>query len=134
MIKLNSLLIIFAFVIFSCKSTTQVSDLKEQQVDQLKKNQFIGVVVLKSMANESRNSQSEKELYFRIGDKDYFIKITEGYIAKDIISKHVDKQILIKGEIKTGEWENPEAGSLKDGIPSKKARSGEYIVINKIFN
>lgn len=85
------------------------------------------------MANESRNSQSIKELYFKVNEKDYFIKIAEGYIAKDIITKYIDKQIVIKGEIKTGDWEIPDAGSIKDGVPPKKARSGEYIVINKIY-
>jgi hypothetical protein len=85
------------------------------------------------MANESRNSQPIKELYLKVNDKDYFIKIAEGYVAKDIISNYVDKQIVFKGEIKTGDWESTGVGSIKDGIPSKKARSGEYIVINKIY-
>ncbi len=92
-----------------------------------------GVVILKNMANGSRDTQSIKELYLKVNEKDYFIKIAEGYVAKDIINKYIDKQIVIKGEIKTGDWENPESGSLKDGVPSKKARSGEYIVINKIY-
>ena len=132
--KLFSIFIIFAVVVLSCKTTNKVSQSTDQKDVQLKKNQMVGVVILKNMANESRNSQSNKELYFKVNEKDYFIKISEGYIAKDIISKYIDKQIVIKGEIKTGEWETPDAGSLKDGTPSKKARSGEYIVINKIYN
>jgi hypothetical protein len=129
--KLSSLLLYFSFIILSCKTTTPISN--EQQVVQLNKNQLTGIVILKSMANESRNSQPIKELYLKVNDKDYFIKIAEGYVAKDIISNYVDKQIVFKGEIKTGDWESTGVGSIKDGIPSKKARSGEYIVINKIY-
>lgn len=132
--KLTSFLLFFSFIILSsCKTTTQVPDKKEQQVDQLKKNQITGVVILKSMATGSRDSQFIKELYLKINEKDYFIKIAEGYVAKDLITKYIDKQIVIKGEIKTGDWETPDAGSIKDGTPPKNARSGEYIVINKIY-
>lgn len=133
--KLFSIFIIFTVVVLSCKTTNKVSQSTDPKGVQLKKNQMAGIVILKGITNESRSTQSSiKELFFKINEKDYFIKISEGYVAKDIISKYIDKQIIIKGEIKTGEWETPDAGSLKDGTPSKKARSGEYIVINKIYN
>lgn len=132
--KLNLFLLFFSIIILSCKTTTPISNSNEQKVVQLKKNQLTGVVLLKNMANGSRDSQSIKELYLKVKEKDYFIKIAEGYVAKDIITKYIDKQIVIKGEVKTGDWENPDAGSIKDGTPPKKARSGEYIAIYKIFD
>lgn len=133
--KLISIVIIVLVIVLSCKTTTEVSKSTSQQGSQLKKNQMVGVVILKGVANESRSTQSNnKELYFKINAKDYFIKISEGYITKEIISKYIDKQITIKGEIKIGEWESIQSGSLQEGTSSKKARSGEYIVINKIYN
>lgn len=132
--KLISIVIIFSLIVLSCKTTTEVSQSTNQQGSQLKKNQLVGVVILKGITNESRSTQSNnKELFFKINEKDYFIKISEGYVSREELSKYIDKQITIKGEIKTGEWEGIQAGSIQEGTSSKKPRSGEYIIINKIY-
>lgn len=133
--KLSSVFIVILLIVLSCKTPTKTQQTGNQQADQLKKNQLLGVIILKnSSSTESRSVQTEgKELFFKINEKDYFIKISEGYVSVDLLSEYIDKQVVIKGEIKIGEWESIKAGSIKEGTTSKKPRFGEYIVINKVF-
>jgi hypothetical protein len=73
------------------------------------------------------------EAYFRTNQKDYFIKFSEGYITKDNALKYKDKQIIIKGEIKQGLFENMKPASFGNKTLPPPPRSGEYIIIEKIY-
>lgn len=125
-------IVIFAVVtIFfvGCKSSeTTTYSLKE-----LKKNQFRGVVQELNSAPRTRTEVVIKDIYFTTNSKNYFIKFSEGYVTKEEAMKHFGKEIIIKGEIKNGQWEDFPPSSFKDQKSLKAPRSGEYIVLEKIY-
>lgn len=117
-------------VLISCNSQKSVSN--EGTEMKLKKNQFIGKFV-ELNKTKSRNVSAKLDIYFQIEEKDYFVKFSEGYVSKENIMNYLNKNILIKGEIKTGEFEESSPGSISTLENSKPGRKGEYIVINKIY-
>ncbi len=129
-----SFFITFSVIVLSCRTTTKVPQSADQQGSKLKKNQMIGVVVLKSITSESRSTESNiKELFFKINETDYFIKINEGYVTPSELLKYLNKEIIVKAEKKDGQWEMQEPSSIKDGKQVRKARSGPYVAIYKIY-
>ncbi len=116
--------IAITILLIGCKPTNETSNNNSS----LKKNELVGTVI-----NKEIKKQNRKELYFRINDKDYFIKLTEGYLSEGKLLKYENQLIKIKGEIKNGPWEHQEPASFGKSTPPK-ARHGEYIVIYKIYN
>lgn len=132
--QLKIIFIFFSLVLLSCNTTSTVSESQKNQLIQQKKNQKSGIVLYKSRADESKNRQSKKEFYFRMNEKEYFVKIPEGYVSEEELLKNIDKQINVKGEIKNGKWEFDTPGSILNQTETIKGRSGEYFVIYKILN
>lgn len=123
-------LFILTFLYVGCNSNIK----NEPKEIELKKNQFVGKIIYKERERLSKTSApTKKEIYLNMNEKDYFIKISEGYMSEDKLLKHENQIIKIKGEIKNGEWEHQEPVGLNNLNPPK-ARSGEYIVIYRIFN
>lgn len=94
----------------------------------LKKNQFIGTVI-----ELHKKKTNTTDIYFNIDDKKYFVKISEGYVSKEDLLKFLNQKIIIKGEIKNGEWEESIPGSFNSLEIPKPSRKGEYIVVTKIY-
>lgn len=99
----------------------------------MKKNQFTGTIIYQEEKIIGRSFQPEKELYFRMNDKDYFIKISEGYVSKETLHQYENKLVRIKGELKNGIYKQSQSGSFNNQKTPTKPRSGNYITIYKIF-
>lgn len=129
-LQVFSLLVIVLILFTGCKSNSNNNSIETE----LKKNQFIGKIVYKEKKKNTRSSsQQKKDFYFIIDDKDYFIKISDGYVSEDKLLKYENQLIKIKGEIKNGEWEHQEPVGLNNLNPPK-ARRGNYIAIYRIIN
>jgi hypothetical protein len=100
---------------------------------ELKSNQFKGIVQELEMAAKSKTRIVLKDIYFTTNSKNYFIKFSEGYVPKEDLMKYLGKEIIIKGEIKTGQWEDFPPSSVKEQKSLKSPRFGEYIVLDKIY-
>jgi hypothetical protein len=123
------ILLIISFA--NCKSSKQ--NKSKKSINNLKKNQFTGVIITKDKPKINNSDISIPEAYFRTNQKDYFIKFSEGYVTKDNVLKYKNKQIIIKGEIKQGLFENMKPASFGNKTPPPPPRSGEYITIEKIY-
>lgn len=125
------LIYLISIILFiGCNSQKSISVDKPEN---LKKNQLIGTFVAVSRKITRGKEDRINEYYFRIENKNYFVKFSEGYVSKEKMLKYLNKQIVIKGEIKNGKWEEATAGSFIGSKVSKRARSGDYIIIIKIF-
>lgn len=123
---MNKLFIsILILIISGCNSQKSISI---DSPEKLKNNQFIGTVI-----ELYKKKTDTKEVYFSIDEKKYFVKFSEGYVSKETLLKFSNQKIVIKGEIKNGEWEESSPGSLSSLETPKPARKGEYIVVNKIY-
>jgi hypothetical protein len=100
----------------------------------LKKNQLEVTVIEKATRVSRKTKETVNEYFLLLKDKNYFIKFSEGYVAKSKLKKYLNQKIIIKGEIKTGKWETDTPGSFINGNQPKKSRSGKYIIITKIYN
>jgi hypothetical protein len=131
-----SLFFILATFLSSCKDSQNISRNTIHDSNQLKKNQLLGIVKYLSPITGAKktNAETKKEYYFDINNKIYFIKISEGFITELELSEYVDKQIVIKGEIKNGQLEIDKEGSFASKTESVEGRKGEYITITKILN
>lgn len=129
-LQILSQLLIILILFIGCKSSSNGNSIETE----LKKNQFLGKIVYKEKKSNTRaTSQQKKDFYFIIDGKDYFIKISDGYVSEDKLFKYENQLIKIKGEIKNGEWEHQEPVGLNNLNPPK-ARRGNYIAIYRIIN
>lgn len=122
------LFILILSILHSCSGNRYTSDNIE-----LKKNEFLGIVEYKEYKQLSRNSPTRpKELFLKTKNKEYFIKISEGYLSKNKIIQYIGASVLVKGEIKNGEWEERIPIDIKNPNPPEP-RSGDYLIIKKIY-
>ena len=77
--------------------------------------------------------QKEMEFYFRIEEKNYFVKLSESKVNATELKKHVNQTVSIKGNIKNGPWEEKKATTITSNQYPEKPRSGVYITIDKIL-
>lgn len=117
---------IILVILLGCKTE---KDITSNNSENLKENQFIGTVI-----ELYKKKTKTNDLYFSVEEKNYFIKFSEGYVSKEKLQKYLNKKILIKGKIKTGEWESMAPSSIGNNTIAPKPRSGDYIVIEKIYN
>jgi hypothetical protein len=122
--------LIGVFITFTGCKTQQPSTASPTE---LKSNQFRGVIQELSTNAQTRREVTTKDVYFSIDNKNYFIKFSEGYVTKDEALKYLGKEITIKGEIKKGEWEEYPPSSFSEKKSAAAPRSGEYIIIDKIY-
>jgi hypothetical protein len=129
---MNRLLIYLSLIILliGCGNQRNVS---VDNPESLNKNQLIGTFIEVSRKIERNKEDRITEYFFEIGEKKYFIKYNEGYVPKEQIAKHLNQKVVIKGEIRNGEWEAATPGSFSNLTPQRKPRKGDYIVINKIY-
>ncbi|MCC7331117.1 MAG: hypothetical protein IT232_00790 [Flavobacteriales bacterium] len=123
------------FLITSCKSGKNSNSTLNKQEIQLKKNQFLGTVKFSTPVNSSREASqhSKKEYYIEINNEYYFVKFSEGFVKENTLSKYIDKEIIIKGEIKNGKWEDGTSGSIANKTIAVQPRIGKYVTIDKII-
>ncbi|MCB9360801.1 MAG: hypothetical protein H6587_04125 [Flavobacteriales bacterium] len=119
------------FILFftGCKTSDTVANSSKE----LKSNQYKGVVQELTMPVKLRGGLVLKDFYFTTSSKNYFIKFSEGYVSKEEAMKFLGKEIIIKGEIKNGAWEDFPPYSAEEQKTLKAPRSGEYIVLEKIY-
>ena len=122
-------LLAFTVIFIGCKSSYN----SIATVSELKNNQFRGVLQELTMAAKSKEGIVLKDVYFTTNSKNYFVKFSEGYVTKEEAMKYSGKEITIKGEIKNGQWEDFPPSSIKEQKSLKSPRSGEYIVLEKIY-
>jgi len=101
----------------------------ENQTTALKKNQYRATVVQR----KKELQKNYTDFFLKIDDKIYFIKINEGYVSPSELLKCLNKEIIVKAELREGPWEVQEPSSIKEGKQVRKARSGPYVVIYKIY-
>lgn len=97
----------------------------------LKGNQKKGTV-LHLPRKTSEGLQDEKEFYLRIDEVNYFVKFSESKVTAAELKKYIKQTIVIEGTLKNGPWEAQKPGALTTNEESQKARSGMYVVIDKI--
>jgi hypothetical protein len=115
------------FSIYGCKTNDETSNLTTLKDYQLRGS----VIYLPKKTN--KGLESTKELYFRVENKNYFIKLSESSVSALYLMKYIDKPVVVKGSIKEGLWENQKPMAINSVEQPEKARSGPYIVIEKIY-
>lgn len=125
--RLFFILTAILFSIYGCKTNDETSNLTT-----LKDYQLRGSVIhLPKKTNEGL--ESTKELYFRVENKNYFIKLNECLVSVPDLMKHLGKTIVVKAHIKEGQWEHQKPMAISSVKQPEKARSGPYITIEKIY-
>ena len=126
---LGFILIFLTVCFISCK----IQESSPHIVKKLRENQYRATVLLFPKRSKSPIEGDIKEVYLKIKEKRYFVKIDEGYVSKDEFLKYLNQEILIKGVIKNGLWEPQRPAAIMGAKQPKKARSGMYIAVEKIY-
>lgn len=96
-----------------------------------------GLIVEKEFINKAGKSSGFKELYFRLSERDYFIKFCASAVSKEALNAYLEtraqqnpekgKNIRLKIEILEGAWD------ICDELIQVQSRIGQYIIIKKII-
>jgi hypothetical protein len=126
--KLSIYLLIISCIYFGgCSVSKKSSDLIVDEAN-LKNGMLI------YLPKKTREGlQKEMEFYFRIEEKNYFVKLSESKVNATELKKHVNQTVSIKGNIKNGPWEEMKATTITSNQYPEKPRSGVYITIDKIL-
>jgi len=124
------IIIILSFILFACSAQDAATTSSSTSKTEASRRKMFGKVVVKSLPNNDSQTTTPV-LYFDLNGAEYFIKISEGTVKKEMIQKYTYKEVDILGEIKTGLWSSG-AVQAKDE-ETADIEEGEYIVIYKIF-
>lgn len=118
-------LLIIGLLLCTVSCGTQKEVVTESTENEIKK----GTVI--ELARKTREGLSDdKDLYFRMGGRNFFIKLTDSDVQLKELRKHIDKEICVVGEVKNGPWNETGAATLSQ--PAQKERAGLYIAIKDI--
>lgn len=121
----------FMIFLFSCKTSNEgISDTDHTS---LKKNDMIGTILNKELKTFQKGVKPEKHLFFKTGEKEYLINISDGYVTSDELLKYQNKEVKIKGEIKKGTIIKGNPGSFNNETLPAKDLTGEYISVYKLY-
>lgn len=99
----------------------------------LKENQLRATVLHLPLRSKEGLDNSKNEFYLKIDNKNYFVKLSECFVSEATLLKYVNKEIVIRGQIKSGAWEHEKASSFGQTTEPEKPRSGPYVVIEKVY-
>ena len=111
------LFIILTAISFSCKSPEGVATDGKTMSGKVIKQDFLN--------KAGRKIDGVYDLFYKSGEKKYFIKTNECKVSQREILDVVNKPIKIKYKIKEGLWDADD--------PNVQSRIGEYIVILEII-
>jgi len=129
-------ILIFLTIIFflGCKTSTNQSNTNTvDKTHELKKNQYLATVVQAANTSRQESIKVNNDLYLKIDGEIYFVKFSEGYVSYDKLKNHLNQEIVVKVEFKTGLWEVQEPSSISSTEQPKAARSGKYVALIKIY-
>ncbi len=128
-------ILFFLSIIFflGCKTTSNQSNTVDK-TQELKKNQYLATVVQSANTSRQESIKVNNDLYLKINGEIYFVKFNEGYVSYDKLKNYLNQEIVVKVEFKSGFWEVQEPSSISSKEQPKAARSGKYVVLNKIYN
>ncbi len=97
-----------------------------------KSNKMYGKIIVKSSATNNANTMYEMpEYYFNSYGVDYYIKFQECKVSKEKIMQYLNKEIDIRGEIRTGKTKLSKQ-KTKSKISDMETEMN-YIIINEIL-
>ena len=124
--RLQLFMFIFSLSIIACSETKETTNAKSISMGD--SNTTTCQLIEKSFTNKGGKITEYKELYLRCSIQDYFIKICEGNVTKDELTKYLNSGIEVEMEIKEGMLDHCDTNPAY-----AQSRTGTYIVIKKII-
>ena len=124
--KYSYLLIILLLSFFSCTDTKEIPQGKSMGMAD--SNTTTCQLIEKEFTNKGGKITEYKELYLRCSIQDYFIKICEGNVTKEELTKYLNAGIEVEMEIKEGMLDHCDSNPAY-----AQSRTGTYVVIKKII-
>ena len=123
-VKLILLFSIFSILNFSCKTNQKIAK-EKVSVDYTLKIYEGKIVKVQFIDKGGRVHEDIYSYYFETENEKLFIKIQEGKVHRDNITKYYNKLIKINGYKSFGLWDTDD--------PNVQSRVGDYIVIYDII-
>lgn len=90
-----------------------------------------GSIVRKEMTNKiNAPVQGTSDLFFKTGDREYFIKLSESKVKATELQAYIDKPVTLGYRVVSGNWDSG-GGDLQNPVQS---RVGNYIVVLLVKN
>jgi hypothetical protein len=118
-----------ALLLFTCTLFLASCGTEKAVVENSKQEVKKGTII--QLAKRTANGLlDEKEYYFRFNEQNYFIKLSESAVTTKDLSKRLDKDVCLLGEIISGPWEAEKPATISTPHGAEKAREGLYIAID----
>jgi len=117
--------------LLSCTSSSSIHDNNTEK--KLKENQYKAVVLELAKRTSTGLDEKNKEIYLKVNGQNYYVRISEGYVTTKEFLKHLNQEVVIKGEIKISESKYNKPVSIIGAKQPEQERKGPYMVVYKIY-